>query len=554
MESNSRPRRKAKDQALENPVWQPFRARSKPSHKRELSTSGKVEPVPTNQAKSGKALSRKTKATVAVPAKNKRDAKSSNSEDSEEAQMWRQSKKARKSAINIIESEPESDASMSKSAKDSESETEPAESVAKGLSGEIPTMARLKRLYQGQTAATSPSPKARSASQSSKTPPPPIWGSQLKPLNSRERKHAAEVPLWDPIMTSSSFGSQGPTSRVKKTSRTCSNESILAEDEAEDDSDVGTLNIKSEAHSDAESEAESHDTTESLLRLDPTARLVYTKTGSVRLTDQNIELRKVIQRGILEVKAYIAFEHGYPDLVTKNVYTHDILLKAARYHAAVPIEKRMQTDDEYLLALTNLIDARASLFRSDIKEVTSKSIIGYFRLGGSDSNTIIDRLLASHSYIFPQAFDAAGLPSPNQQKPYQMQPVFLILHEVFFKQLKSIGVQFSQRFCDIAKNKGGRPEIPIPMLAIVFTAIRATLLAKRNKSSDDFKFTGNQFLDIYNHHVSLLGSIKKKAPIKFHKMMSDIYEEVNRFRHSISGAYDQDDSLSFLDLDGMDDE
>ncbi|KAG2031063.1 hypothetical protein BDR03DRAFT_986654 [Suillus americanus] len=149
---------------------------------------------------------------------------------------------------------------------------------------------------------------------------------------------------------------------------------------------------------------------------------------------------------------------------------------------------------------------------------------------------------------------AAGLPSPNRQKPYQTQPVFLILHEVFFKQLKSVGVQFSQRFCDIAKNKGGRPEIPIPMLAIVCTAIRATLLAKRNKSNDDFKFMGNQFLDIYNHHVSLLGSIQKKVPVKFHKMMSDIYEEVNRFHHSISGAYDQDDSLSFLDLDGMDDE
>ncbi|KAG1855223.1 hypothetical protein F4604DRAFT_1932275 [Suillus subluteus] len=134
------------------------------------------------------------------------------------------------------------------------------------------------------------------------------------------------------------------------------------------------------------------------------------------------------------------------------------------------------------------------------------------------------------------------------------EPVFLILHEVFFKQLKSIGVQCSQRFYNIVKNKGGRPEIPIPMLAIVCTAIRATLLAKRNKSSDDFKFTGNQFLDIYNHHMSLLGSIQKKAPIKFHKMMSDIYEEVNRFRHSISGAYNQDDSLSFLDLDSMDDE
>ncbi|KAG2031064.1 hypothetical protein BDR03DRAFT_1016446 [Suillus americanus] len=200
---------------------------------------------------------------------------------------------------------------MSKSTEDSESETEPAESVAKGLSGEVSTY----NTVFGQTAATSPSPKAMSASQSSKTPPPPVWGSQLKPSNVRERKHAAEVPLWHPIMTSSSFESQHPTLHVKKTSRTCSEESILLEDEAKDsdDSDVGSLNIKSEAHSNAESEAESHES--SLHVLDPTARIVYTKTGTT----------------------------------------------------LQPIEKRMQTDDEYLLVLTNLIDAHASLFCSDIK-------------------------------------------------------------------------------------------------------------------------------------------------------------------------------------------
>lgn len=66
---------------------------------------------------------------------------------------------------------------------------------------------------------------------------------------------------------------------------------------------------------------------------------------------------------------------------------------------------------------------------------------------------------------------AGGLPSPNRQKPYQTQPVFVVMYEVFFKHLKSVGVQFGQRFRDIANNKGGRPEIPIPMLSIVCTAV-----------------------------------------------------------------------------------
>ncbi|KAG1883814.1 hypothetical protein F4604DRAFT_1677531 [Suillus subluteus] len=508
-------------------VWQPLKARSKQPHKhREPLTSVNVEPV-SSQVKSGK--NHRTKA-MALPPKHSRN------------RMRRP----------IIESDTASDEQNdaiddSDKSESEESEIEPAESIAKSLFGEVPTTiagSHQKTPHQRQLATASPTPKTTGSSRSSKTPPQPIWGSQFKPLS---------IPMWDSIMTSSSFGSQGLTGtrRVEKTNRSFSDESILVDDESDNHSP--TLNIKPEPHSADESEAEPH-STESSLQADPIACIVYSKTGSVRLTDQNIELRNVIQRGILEVKAYIAFEHSYPDLVLKNIYAREILLKAAQYHSAVPIEKRMRIDNEYLSALTNLIDARASLFRSDIKDVASKSILGYFRLGGSDSDTILDRLLANHSYIFPQTFNAGGLPSPNRQKPYQTQPVFLVMYEVFFKHLKSVGVQFGQRFRDIAKNKGGRPEIPIPMLAIVCTAIRAILLAKKNGSSDDFKFTGNQFLDIYNHHVLLLGSIQKKAPVKYHKMMSDIYDEVHRFRHSIAGAYDRDDSLSFLDLDGMEDE
>ncbi|KAG2061355.1 hypothetical protein BDR06DRAFT_1001673 [Suillus hirtellus] len=224
---------------------------------------------------------------------------------------------------------------------------------------------------------------------------------------------------------------------------------------------------------------------------DPMANLVYTKTGSVRLTDQNTDLHKVIQHGILKVKAYIAFKHGYPELVAKNSYVHEILLQAAKHHKTVPIEKRMYVDDEYLLALTNL-------------------------------------------------------------KPYQGQPVVDTLYKVFFKNAKSISSQFAQHFVDIAKNKASQPEVPIPMVAIVSTAIHATLIAKKNKAGDNFKFTGNQFCDIYTYHVVLLEKIRKTAPVKFHKMMADIYKEVQGFCCDTIGVYDKDTDLALLDLDGMD--
>ncbi|KAG2047070.1 hypothetical protein BDR06DRAFT_1014167 [Suillus hirtellus] len=199
------------------------------------------------------------------------------------------------------------------------------------------------------------------------------------------------------------------------------------------------------------------------------------------------------------------------------------------------------------------IDAHASLFHTEIKDVAYKYTPGYFRLG-HNCNAIIDRLLAGHSYIFPQTFDTEGLPSPKRQKPYQGQPIVDTLYETFFKNSKSVGLQFAQRFLDIVENKTGRPEIPIPMLAMVSTAIHAVLIAKKNKAGEDFKFTGNQFCDIYTYHVALLERIRRTAPVKFHKMMANIYEEVQHFRRDAIGVYGTDTSLAFLDLEGMDDE
>lgn len=132
-----------------------------------------------------------------------------------------------------------------------------------------------------------------------------------------------------------------------------------------------------------------------------------------------------------------------------------------------------------------------------------KNTAGYFQLG-PNSNAIIERLLPDHLYIFPQTFDvcshywhsfniltlhifkAQGLPSPVRRKPYQAEPIFVILFETFFKNMKSVGSQFPQRFLDIAKNKARRPEIPISMLAIVCTAVNFIFLTCSSINGFDF--------------------------------------------------------------------
>ncbi|KAG2070549.1 hypothetical protein BDR04DRAFT_1118266 [Suillus decipiens] len=90
------------------------------------------------------------------------------------------------------------------------------------------------------------------------------------------------------------------------------------------------------------------------------------------------------------------------------------------------------------------------------------------------------------------------------------------------------------------RNKASWPKIPIFMLSMVSTTIHTTLIAKKNKAGEDFKFT------------ALLEKIQRTALLKFHKMMADIYEEVQHFHHDTVGAYDQDTNLALLDLNSMD--
>ncbi|KAG1822147.1 hypothetical protein DFJ58DRAFT_739071 [Suillus subalutaceus] len=143
-------------------------------------------------------------------------------------QLQLQSKKACRPLVSV-ESEPDSDVSKQSTSNLSdieESKNEPAESIAKSFFGEVPAVAGScqKKPHGRKLTAASPSSSLRS---SSKTPPLPIWGSQLKSLRVKERKCAVETPMWDPIMTSSCFGSQGPTAHTGRDNRSSSSESVL---------------------------------------------------------------------------------------------------------------------------------------------------------------------------------------------------------------------------------------------------------------------------------------------------------------------------------------
>ncbi|KAG2124670.1 hypothetical protein DEU56DRAFT_916911 [Suillus clintonianus] len=272
------------------------------------------------------------------------------------------------------------------------------------------------------------------------------------------------------------------------------------------------------------------------------AHLVITESGNVKLLDQNQDTKRVVKRAILEAKCHLVFVDGFPELVDKNQLSHESLLTVARELGLHEIEKRLRLDENYTTLLAALVDARIPILRRELKDDALAGVSGYFRLGHIDTDKAKSLLVQN-------------VPKPISNKPYQGEFLIALINGRVFNGTQSVGVRFAQRFIEIAKNKANRPEVPIPIVALVATAVYAALLWKSMGSPAKFSFSGNQFSETYFFHVQFLENMRDTAPRKFHRMMADIYEAVQHLRYTHTGkTAEQAAALELLDIDGMDDD
>ncbi|KAG1759184.1 hypothetical protein EDD22DRAFT_956144 [Suillus occidentalis] len=242
------------------------------------------------------------------------------------------------------------------------------------------------------------------------------------------------------------------------------------------------------------------------------AALVQTEKGHVKLLDQNNETRRVVWDAIIDAK------------VDKNQVALQSLLTVAANRRVHTIKEHLQTNVQYVAHLASLVEPRIPLLRCDLKVTACTNIDTYFQL----SNNVVKakKLMEQHAYIYALKFDLNNDASPISKKPYQGDLLIFLIYEAVFSGVKSIGIKFVERFAKLANKKGNCPECPIPLLALVATAVYAALFWKTLSSLGKFNFTGNQFSKTYVFHVKFLEDLKQDAPGKFHCMMADIYKAV----------------------------
>ncbi|KAG1775653.1 hypothetical protein EV702DRAFT_1199137 [Suillus placidus] len=315
----------------------------------------------------------------------------------------------------------------------------------------------------------------------------------------------------------------------------------------------------SEFHSDNEGTAPKLTSdAQTLAKTRSIASLVRTEGGKVKLLDQNLETRKILQSATMEVKCHLFFTNGYPELVDKNQVTLQALIAVAENCGVHVIKECLQSDERYASQLGSLVDAHVPILRRELKEDACAHADGYFRLGHTDTGkAAARRLLDKLAYIYALKFDINNEASPIGKKPYQGELLIFLIYWQLFHSSRSVAVKLVERFVEIANNKGQHPEVPIPLLALVATAVYAALLWKSQGSLSKFNFTGNLFSETYNYHVRFLEKLKKDARAKFHCMMADIYEAAQKLRYSgaaASGQAAELEAFELLDLDNMEED
>ncbi|KAG5638099.1 hypothetical protein H0H81_001866 [Sphagnurus paluster] len=238
---------------------------------------------------------------------------------------------------------------------------------------------------------------------------------------------------------------------------------------------------------------------------------------------QTHEVKQVLRAAIDQATyefLFVAAYHPSEDLFS---YQQALIVKCAVKLRLDVLADRLKNDVTMVDEIARLINSRLTLVRGGIKKIVGAKVEGYFSLAVS-AQSCKDRvaeLVHDLSYIYPIKNDDIV-----EGKPYQHPILIATLKESFFASgRKSLGDKYALKFLSsITDGEASKePEIPLPMIAFVATALHSALDDWFSGECKKTSFNADAYEDIYNSHVSLLDDIRKQK-VKYHRMASNLYK------------------------------
>ncbi|CDO75133.1 hypothetical protein BN946_scf185010.g58 [Trametes cinnabarina] len=324
------------------------------------------------------------------------------------------------------------------------------------------------------------------------------------------------------------------------------------------------------APSDSNGEAAPAASSEPMTAVDEGIEIVWpSRGGKVSLKAQRPRVRAVARDAIGEILASICLKNASPEGPEKqNHFAKHALIASAGKLGFSDIVDRLKSDREYAKALGTILTQWVSTFRGRTKMITDPLVATAYNLESGDEKRV-EWLKDSLRYIYPGDFEvftrfSCYLPTiltcwqkgtVEAQKAFS-PPIFVrVLRSAFFNNSRSIGNALIEKFVSSDPSRPDEKELPAPMLALVSTAIFASIADYEFDVYDAAEFSADSFADSYAENMRLLEHIKMRGPKKYHLLMHHLLASIRgAHTHSIKMRARSSDPLGLINLDDMEED
>ncbi|KAF8257052.1 hypothetical protein EI94DRAFT_1843047 [Lactarius quietus] len=248
--------------------------------------------------------------------------------------------------------------------------------------------------------------------------------------------------------------------------------------------------------------------------------LVYSSgTNKLMLTSQCPIVHVVIQEALDNLWAALLFNTAFP-----NAHVEQPTSPQGRN--TMEILNQLENDQHYLMKITPLPCACICLICSEVKERCNTITMASFLALGQERNVIdyVSKQLSQYTYMFPgAAFANAPSDLMMRSRPYRNERIITVIRDMYFTGgSASFAKKYNYLFPIFEGRKGEMIEVPVPMVALVATALYATIYEWCTGEQQVMEFSANAYLNVYNGHVNTLNHIHDKCPARSMEMMGTL--------------------------------
>ncbi|KAH9030281.1 hypothetical protein EDB83DRAFT_2319386 [Lactarius deliciosus] len=277
----------------------------------------------------------------------------------------------------------------------------------------------------------------------------------------------------------------------------------------------------------------------------------------VKVTQQSPLIRDVIQCAIEDLQSSLLFIDAFPHGILIISFVRQALNIAAqkRCPAALSIQRCLLHNQDYMLKFAPVLRAQIPLFRSEVKDRCNAIVLGEFSsMTPEDIVHSVEWQRSGYKYVYPRG---PKVPGANrlvmQSQPYHNRRIIWAIHDLYFVEgvgNPSFSTRFDQAFPRHIGNDGVTVrEVPIPMVALVSTALYASIYEWCTGVQQPAEFSGNAYFGVYKAHVQTLEIIRDQRSNAYHTMMASIYSQACSSAGNGGHPSSSSSQITELDLD-----